>query len=596
MLQKWKASLDRLFDPRPLGKGAARAFSLKYARRGADQHQDLTVHPDLPVPPDTSLQRVKLRTSEALNEIDDTLNILHTDLTSEVEVNLGRLQEALHYGLTSDVVVRRFDMPFTPAVAAYLVFISGVVNADEIDRGVILPLMDLPRGQAAPVGLALLDQVERSLMPGRQTGRAFDLSYAVGCVASGQCALLLETVPGMLVIDERKYPGRGVEPPTAEQVVRGPQEGFTETILTNTALLRRRLKSPDLIFESAEVGVRSRTLVMIGYLHGVVNPALVAEVRRRLQGLLVDSVQASGTLEQLLEDSPLGIFPTMQETQRPDRAAASISEGRLAILVDGSPYALIAPCVFGDFFRNPEDYYIKWPFGSLLRLIRLGGLMVTLLLPGMYIAIANFHQEMIPSSLLLAIAASRESVPFPAAYEVIMMEVAFEIIREGSLRIPTVLGQTVGIVGALILGQAAVQANIVSPILVIMVATTALGSFTIPNYSMSLPVRFGRFFFILFAASLGLYGIAAGLFLISAHAASLRSFGVPYLSPSGPRSPGSPDVVLRGPTFAMQRRPEMLHPIDVKRQRNPIMDWNPMAPDLPPSGPKGRKTNGQDPH
>jgi spore germination protein KA len=386
-----------------------------------------------------------------------------------------------------------------------------------------------------------------------------------------------------------------VESPVAEQVVRGPQEGFTENIVTNTGLLRRRLRTPDLLFERVVVGRRSRTNVLVAYMLGLTNPALLDEARRRLSGIDIDMLEGSGTLEQLLEDSPRGFFPTIQDTQRPDRAAAALAEGRLVFFVDGSPFALIAPVGFANFLHSPEDYYIKWPFGSILRFIRICGLLATLLLPATYIAIANFHQEMIPSSLLLAIAASRENVPFPAQFEVMMMEIAFEVIREGSLRIPTVLGQTVGIVGALILGQAAVMANIVSPILVIVVATTALGSFTIPNYGLSLPVRFGRFLFIGLAGTFGLYGIAAGLFLVSAQAASLRSFGVPYLAPSGPHQPGSPDVVVRGPAFAMDQRPSLARPMELQRQAKGLMGWNPEVPQPKQGKGKGSSHEGSNP-
>jgi spore germination protein KA len=592
MLKRLKEMVDRLFDPRVQG-GTARAFSLKYADKEAKGKRDLLLPPEPEVPPDTPLQRVKIKAGNAVHAVEDSLHLLQSDLTGDVTVTAGRMKEALNYGLSTDVVLREFTLPFTTPVKAYLFFIVGAIDPSEVDRAILLPLLDLPRGEAAPEGLDLLERVEQMLLPGRQVGKTFDLQYAVGAVAAGQCALLLDTVPAVILIDERKFPGRGIDPPTAEQVVRGPQEGFNETIVTNTGLLRRRLKTPDLVFEAAEVGRKSRTLVMLAYLKGVANPTLIAEVRRRLSYLDVDAIQSSGMLEQLIEDSPFGLLPTIQETQRPDRAAASLTEGRVVLLVDGSPYVLVAPVVFGDFFRNPEDYYIKWPFGTILRGIRLVGLMVTLLLPGLYIAVANYHQEMIPSSLLLAIASSRESVPFPAPMETVLMEIAFEIIREGSLRIPSVLGQTVGIVGALILGQAAVQANIVSPILVIIVATTALGSFTIPNYSMSLPIRFGRFFFIAAAASFGLYGIAVGLFLLSAHAAALRSFGVAYLAPSGPRIPGSADVVLRGPIWGMDKRPEMVRPLDHRRQTETNMAWNPQMDPETTQQPKGDSSDGQ---
>ncbi len=573
MFKKLLTALHRFFDPERAGV-EAKVFSLDHDRRDTPEPLQSKL-PDPEVPPDTPLERLKIRTGVASVRVDKALDALTTDLDADLEVTLGRLKDACHAHLQADLAVRAFDLPFAQPVKAYLVFFAGIVDSQEIDQAVLLPLMRFTPEIPQPRGLDLLEMVDRSLVPGRFTVKTFSLKQAALGLAAGQTAILLDTVPGFLMVDQRKYPSRAVEQPTAEQVVRGPQEGFTEDILTNTGLLRRRLKTPDLILERVDIGRRSRTTINIAYLKGVVNPNLLAELHRRIQYIDVDSLPSSGALEQLLEDSPMGVLPTLQDTQRPDRAAAAISEGRVVMLVEGSPFVLIAPVVFWDFIHNPEDYNIKWPFGTLLRLIRFSGLLVTLLLPALYIAIANFHQEMIPPSLLLAIASSREAVPFPAPLEVVMMEIAFEIIREGSLRIPTVLGQTVGIVGALILGQAAVQANIVSPILVIVVATTALGSFTIPNYSMSLPIRFGRFAFILLAASFGLYGISAGLLFFSAHAASLRSFGVPYMAPSGPRMKGSQDVLFRGAWAQMDLRPGFLQTRNKRRQAQGVMDWQP---------------------
>lgn len=584
-------ALHRIFDPTVVG-AEAKMFSLKYPRHGSGIPVSEKYPTRAPVPGNSSLERVKVRTDIAVGTIDQTLEMLSSDMTGDVELTLGRLREALHADRNPEVNIRRLDLPFTTPIKAYLVYMVSVVDANEVDRALLGPLMQFPRYESRQTGVELLQLVDRSLLPGRQTVPAFSLSKVADAVAAGQCALLLDTVPGVLLTDLRKFPGRGVEQPTTEQVVRGAQESFTESLLTNVGLVRRRLQTPDLIFEMLEIGRRSRTHVAIAYLDGVVNPVLLAEVHKRLNGLDIDALTSSGALEQMIEDSPYGIMPTLQDTQRPDRAAAAITEGRVVLMVDGTPFVLIAPVVFADFYHNPEDYDIKWPFGIILRFIRLSGLLVTLLLPGMYIAIANYHQEMIPASLLLAIAASREAVPFPAPVEVVMMEVAFEIIREGSLRIPTVLGQTVGIVGALILGQAAVQATIVSPILVIVVATTALGSFTIPNYSMSLPIRFGRFIFIALAASFGLYGVAAGLFLWSAHAASLRSFGVPYMAPGGPRIKGSPDVLMRGPMFAMERRPDLARPLDKQRQADNLMTWNPTVEQPRSDGKEGGSSSG----
>lgn len=582
-LKKWVNQVHRLFDPSVQGRDA-QIFSLKHPPAPPVERPSLVISTQPEAPADTPHTRVKIRAAAAARLAEQALDRLQTDLTDDVSISLGLIKEGLHADLASDLVIRDFTVPFTQPLQAYLIYYDGITDAAALDRAVLHPLMDLARGQKRPDPADLLRRFQGTLIPGSQVQQAFALSETLSGIAGGACTLLLEGVAGALLVGNRQMPGRGVEKPFAEKAVRGPHEAFTETLRVNTALLRRRLMTPDLVFEPARIGRRSRSSVAITYLQGLVNPALVAEVRRRLSTLDLDMLQDSLQLGHLLEDYPFSLFPLVNGTERPDRAAAALAEGRVILLAEGSPYAVIAPSLFGDFFRSPEDYYIKWPFGTALRLIRALGMMITLTLPALYISIANFHQEMIPTSLLMAIAASREAVPFPAAVEVLVMEIAFEIIREGSLRIPSVLGQTVGIVGGLILGQAAVQANIVSPILVIIVATTALGSFTIADYNMGLTARLLRFGFILLGATFGLYGVAAGFFLLSAQASSLRSFGVPYMAPSGPRVPTSPDVLIRGPLYQMDRRPEFTRPLDDRRQAEGVTAWNPVT-SMPESGP-----------
>lgn len=566
--------LNSLFDPRK-PYSFFQLFTLRNAGEGEAAEADITVHTNAAVPDLTQPEKLRLKAAAAERTIDRTLGELKGDITGDLELDAERLRDVLNYDETFGVVFRKLSLPGTPARGAYVVYVDGLVDSPSIEKSVIEPLMFQARfsGDLA-AGLTLQRQIEETLMTGRRAESVFALSAAVEGILSGKCALLVETVPGITLIDARKWPARAVERSKNEGSIRGSQEGFTEVLLTNTALLRRRLFSPDLVFEPGQIGRRSRTNIALVFLKDLANPKLVTEARRRLANIDIDVLLDSGQLEQMIEDVAAGLFPTMHVTERPDRVVAALSEGRLAILVDGSPNALIAPSVFGDMLRFPEDYYVKWPFGTLLRLVRILGMMITLLLPALYIAIADFHHEMIPPALLTAIAASREQVPFPAFMEVLIMEIAFEVIREGALRVPSVLGQTIGIVGALILGQAAVEANIVSPILVIIVATTALGSFTIPDYSMNLVIRAARFAMIFLGASLGLFGVAIGLFVISVHAASLKSFGVPYLAPSGPPQRGNvADNMLRGPLFTMDRRPAIARPRETRRQTKKLMDW-----------------------
>lgn len=589
-MQKWLKVIHKLFDPRP-PLTFDQTFSLRRPH-ATGAPPDNPAHAQPPGSPVTPLERLRVSAGVGAEQAQACLDSLQADLTCDAGLTVGRVKERLQFGANQGLIVRTLQVPLQPPVQAHLVFMDGLTDAMEIERMVIQPLLALPRPIERVDGADLASLAERSLLLGRHSQRVYRLAEVLDGVTSGQCALILDTAPCVILLETRGWPGRQVDKPFSEQVIIGPNEAFTEILQTNTGLLRRRVMSPDLRLEPARVGRRSRTNLCICYLEGVANPHLVAEAHRRIAQVDVDLITDSHQLVQFISDSPRGYLPTMQATERTDRAAAAIAEGRIVILVEGSPFAQIAPVVFADFMHVAEDYYLAWPFGTLLRLIRILGLLVTLILPALYIAIADYHQEMIPSNLLLAIAASREAVPFPAPLEVLLMEVAFEIIREGSLRVPSMLGQTIGIVGALILGQAAVQASIVSPILVIVVATTALGSFTIPNGTLSLAIRFARFLFIGLAASFGLFGVAVGLFVLSAHTAALKSFGVPFMAPTGPRRKGSPDVVLRGALEAMERRPDMVEPVDHTRQTANVRSWN--YPVIP--GRKGGASVDSDPH
>ena len=291
-------------------------------------------------------------------------------------------------------------------------------------------------------------------------------------------------------------------------MVRGPQEAFVEVIRTNTSLLRRIVHNENLVIENTTVGKISKTAVAICYMKNIANDRLISEVKYRINNLDVDYLISSGELEQLIQDNGRLAVPQIIATERPDRVATNLLSGRVAVLVNGSPYALVMPGILVDYLSSPEDMNSKHQFSNLLKLVRLIALFFSLLLPGIYIAISNYHHEFIPTELVFAIVASRESVPFPIIFEIILMELSFELIREAGVRTPSVLGTTIGIVGALILGEAAVSANVVSPILIIIVAITGICSFAVPDFSLSFSIRIYRFIYILLAYTAGLLGIA----------------------------------------------------------------------------------------
>jgi len=360
---------------------------------------------------------------------------------------------------------------------------------------------------------------------------------------------------------------RSPEEPPSEQVLRGPRDGFNETLRTNTALLRRRLRTPALKLEQITLGRVSNTPVVIAYLADVASPDLVAEVKRRLERVDIDGFTDPSILEEFIEDQPSSLFPQVQASERPDTVAFCLMEGQVAILCEGSSYALLAPVTFWAFLQSSEDYYNRFQLATALRWLRYLLLFLALTGPSFYIAIVTFHQEMLPTPLLLTIAAAREGIPFPVIVEAVGMEIFFEALQEAGVRLPRSVGQAVSIVGALVIGQAAVQAGIVSAPIVIIVAATGIAFFTIPRYTFSAPIRLLRFPLMFLAGSLGLFGLMAGLIVLLIHLCSLRSFGVPYLQPVAPTTwRGLLDVLVRAPLWLKSYRATGMGQTNRRRQ------------------------------
>jgi spore germination protein KA len=327
-----------------------------------------------------------------------------------------------------------------------------------------------------------------------------------------------------------------------------------------------------LIIENLEVGKLTQTKCVVCYMKSIANDELVTEVKFRLNNINVDSITSSGQLEQLIEDDGRFSLPQLISSERPDKATNMLLEGRVVILVNGSPYCLIAPGTLVDFISSPEDLNLKYQFSNMLKIVRILAVVLSLLLPGFYIAITNFHQELIPTELLFAIVASRENVPLPIICEILIMELSFELIREASIRVPSPIGPTLGIVGALILGQAAVDANIVSPILIIIVSTTAIASFAVPDYSFDFHCRIARFAYIIFGYFLGFLGIALCMFIHFLILANLKSFGYSYLQPYVPVTKDYKGIFL-SPAWKREHRADFLNTKKPNRQSKISMAW-----------------------
>ncbi|MBE3587020.1 MAG: spore germination protein [Thermoanaerobacteraceae bacterium] len=493
-------------------------------------------------------------------------------VSADLKANIECLKEIFHLPKNKDIILRDFSIGTTPPVDAVAIFVDGLTDRTLQNVSILEPLMLLSTLRPGK-GDTPLDTVIKHLLPGNQIQTVEEMRDVVDGVLSGSTVVLVNYVPKAIIVETKGWEHRGVDRPSSEMVVRGPQEAFTETLRVNTALLRKSLHSPDLITEFFKVGRISRTDVAMMYIEGLTSPRLLREVRRRLEGIAVDHVGNSGILEQLIEDNTFALAPMTLATERPDRVVAGLMEGQVAIIADGSPFVLIVPATFFSIFHTAEDTYIRWPYGTMLRLIRLAGFFLATFLPGIYIAIIAYHHEMIPTDLLMAISGSREMVPFPSVVEVLIMEGSFELIREAGIRVPGVIGPTLGIVGALILGQAAVAAHIVSPILIIVVAVTAIGSFAVPNYSLSFTVRLVRFFYIALGAFMGIYGLVLGFFVHLHLLAAMKSFGVPFLAPLAPITGSSQDLIIRGPVWKQEKRPEFLLPQARRRQPRHSRRW-----------------------
>ncbi|WP_066074516.1 spore germination protein [Neobacillus soli] len=393
-----------------------------------------------------------------------------------------------------------------------------------------------------------------------------DLQVAADMVMDGKIIILFEGDCRMLAIPLTSVEKRAVSETSNENVIRGPREAFVEDIHTNITMIRRKIKSPDLKMEQIVLGKYTKTKVIVGYIEGLCKEDLLTEVKQRINRIEMDGVLGSSYIEECIDDSPLSPFPQSQKTERPDVVAAALLEGRVVIFVDGTPIPLLVPVTFYIFLQSAEDYYQRYILTSFIRLLRYGFLVISLLFPSFYIAISTFHPEMIPTTLLISVAASREYVPFPGLVEAFIMELAFEALREAGVRTPKAIGQALGVLGALVIGQAAVQAGIVSAPIVIIVSMTGIASFIIPAYDLASSIRLLRFPIMLLSGTFGIFGLMIGAILIYIHVVSLRSFGVPYLSPTAPLKVSDlKDVFVRAPWWLMKRRPSFAGTSDKNR-------------------------------
>jgi spore germination protein KA len=522
-------------------------------------------------------------TSDFLNGVDYKNTKISPGLTENKKI----IAELFSVPENSDLVIKEFEIQSNPSLKAMAVFMDGLVDKAVLQYAVFEPLMlhgdhqsNRPDSLSSNDGntISVIDNILQKLLLVNQTKKKDTYGAVINAIIVGETALFIENASETIILETKGWKDRTIEQPLNEKTIRGPHEAFNENYRENIGLIRKTLPNHNLINDTIYFGSEQKGFCAVLYLKNITNPSLVTEVKRRLSSIKTDYMPDSG-LEQYIEDHPYLILPQTRVTERPDIVVSSLLEGRVAIIAGNSPNAIIVPATFWSFLHAPDDIYFRFPFGTFLRVIRMLAMLFTLLLPGLYIAITNFHQEMIPTDLLFAIAGAREKVPFPTIIEVLLMEFSFELIREAGIKIPGLIGPTLGIIGALILGQAAVAANIVSPILIIVVAITGIGSFAIPDYSMAFSFRLIRFLYIVAAAILGLYGIALTAFINLALMCHMKSFGVPYLAPLTPRSKGGIKSFVRYPIWEQETAPDETNPIKRKRQPRISRGWTNKEPE-----------------
>ena len=475
-------------------------------------------------------------------------------------------------GKSGDLVYREFSFGKNGQCRGMLLFVDGLIKQEVLNTS-IMEVLQYERRFAQLTGFDLseegdggLEQIKSAMLTVADVKDAPTVGDAVDGCLSGETIFIVEGCTQALLVNTRGWERRSVSEPETESVIRGPREGFTESLRTNTALLRRKIKTPGLTMEAMKLGRRTRTDICIVYVKGVCEPALIHRLRRRLHRIDTDAILESGYIEQYIEDAPFSLFPTVGYSEKPDVVAAKLLEGRVGVIIDGTPFVLTAPMLFNESFQTAEDYYIRPYFASFVRALRYLAYFISILGPALYVALTTFHQELLPPSLLFTMTAAREGVPFPAALEAVLMLGTYEILKEAGLRLPKPVGQAISIVGALVMGESAVSAGLVSAPMVVVVAMTAVSSFVVPTQTNSGTLL--RLIFLALSAFLGGYGILLGLLGMLIHLSGLTSFGMPYLSPAAPfHLEDSKDLLVRAPLWMMLSRPVGLAGRNVRRQK-----------------------------
>lgn len=499
-------------------------------------------------------------------------NIKNSSITNNLQNNLSNFKQIYSPNINIGTVFRQFELSFNNNIyECFALYIEGLSDSESINDKILKPLM-IKNYEFN--NLSLIDAIEKRILLQSNISMQNSVEQIVLSVNMGNCALFIDTLDLCIICDVKKNEHRTISNPLNEVTVKGQQSAFVESIRSNASLLRKVVNDENLILEKVEIGKRSNTLCLMGYIQNIANPDIVNNVRNRLKNISIDYLIDSGQLEQLIEDHPLSMFPQTISSERPDKISSHLFEGRICIMVDNSPYILVVPCTFWDLFHAPEDYNLRFQQGTFIRIIRLVAYFCSIFLPGIYIAMTNYHVSLLPTDLLFSIAAIKESLPFPLLVEILVMELSLELIREAGSRMPNSIGSSLGIVGAVLLGQATVDAHLVSPMLILIVAITGISSFATPNYSLAFSFRILRFAYILLAALMGFLGILFGAITHLVILCSTYTYGIPYMITFNKYNKQLfRDDVALAPNWLDNFRPPFLNPLDKKKAKHIARQW-----------------------
>ncbi|HZJ83021.1 MAG TPA: spore germination protein [Clostridia bacterium] len=513
---------------------------------------------------------IKPKRKQKANLQDESNSSEKNNIHKGLQQNRQRIEQEFNIQKNKDIIIR--DIKIGKNTDAFIVYIDGMADRTTINDYILRPLMTVDNLKNSQDQWDI-DYIIKSVLSATDIIKATTFDEAITQILNGNTALFVEDCDVSILIESQGFEKRSVSEPITETVISGPHEAFTEELRTNLTLVRRIIRNKDLLTEILPIGKTNNSKCGIMYIDGIANNKVVDEVKRRIESIDIDFIMGSGMLNQLIEDHPYAILPQILTTERPDRTASFLMEGKVIIICDGTPYASVVPVTFFHMLHSSEDSFLRWQYGSFIRFVRVLAFGLAMFLPAFYIALTLYHPEMIPTELLLSIEESREKVPFPVIVEILLMEISFELIREAGVRVPDVIGQTLGIIGALVLGQSAVAAKLVSPILVIIVSITGLGNFAMPNYYMGVAIRILRFLFIFLASIAGFYGLSVGIFIVGGFACSMKSFGVPYFAPIAPRTKVNPDVIIRQPLWKQTMRPDSTNTPNKRRAGKIVRGW-----------------------